>query len=316
MIMDMEKKRGIEFAPLQREAILTAALSNLMVLTGGPGTGKTTTVLGIIDIFQRLKMSVLLCAPTGRAAKRMSETTGMEAKTIHRLLEFNPHTGKFSRNEGSPLGAHAVIVDETSMIDTSLMTDLLRAVSSYTTLVLVGDADQLPSIGPGSVLRDIISSGRIPTIRLKEIFRQAASSKIVQNAHLINTGKIPNTSNERSGNFFFIKKKTPEEITGSIIELVAKRLPSTYGFEPVNDIQVLAPMHRGETGVMNLNMLLQERLNPFNPRRPELRMGGWVFRQGDKVMQTRNNYDKMVFNGDIGRIERIDTSRSKVLVAF
>ncbi|MFA6472488.1 MAG: ATP-dependent RecD-like DNA helicase [Candidatus Latescibacterota bacterium] len=316
MIADMEKKRGIEFAPLQREAIITAAMSNVMVLTGGPGTGKTTTVLGIIDIFHRLRMSVLLCAPTGRAAKRMSETTGMEAKTIHRLLEFNPHNGKFSRNEGSPLGAHAVIVDETSMIDTALMTDLLRAISSYTTLVLVGDADQLPSIGPGSVLRDIIASGRIPTICLKEIFRQAASSKIVRNAHLINTGKTPILDNDHSGNFFFIKMRTPEEITRSIVDMVARRLPTSYGFDPLNDIQVLSPMHRGETGVMNLNVLLQERLNPFNPRLPEVRMGNWVFRQGDKVMQTRNNYDKMVFNGDIGKIESIDTSRSLVSVAF
>ncbi|MDP2981747.1 MAG: AAA family ATPase, partial [Candidatus Latescibacter sp.] len=251
-----------------------------------------------------------------RAAKRMSETAGMEAKTIHRLLEFNPHKGKFSRNEGSPLGAHAIIVDETSMIDTALMTELLRAISSYTTLILVGDADQLPSIGPGSVLRDIIASHRIPNIRLTEIFRQAASSKIVQNAHLINTGRLPNTDNERTGNFFFIRKKTPEEITAAVVDMVARRLPYSYGYDPVNDIQVLSPMHKGETGVLNLNGLLQERLNPFNPACPELRMGGWVFRQGDKVMQTRNNYDKMVFNGDIGRIESINTTRSVVQVRF
>ncbi len=316
MVREIETERKIEFASLQRETIARAARSKLLALTGGPGTGKTTTVLGIIDIFRRLRMSVLLCAPTGRAAKRLTETTGMEAKTIHRLLEFNPHTGKFTKNEGDHLGAHAVIVDEASMIDTPLMTDFLRAVSPYSTLVIVGDVDQLPSIGPGSVLRDIIDSGAVPTVRLTEIFRQAASSRIVLSAHRINTGKMPYTDNAREGNFFFLRVPEPAKIAETIVDMVSRRLPQSYGFNPMNDIQVLSPMHKGETGVMNLNSLLQEKLNPFDPSLPEVRYGHRLFRQGDKVMQVRNNYDKLVFNGDIGRIERIDPQRSVVRVKF
>lgn len=316
MVREIEQSRGIEFARLQREAMVTAACSKLMVLTGGPGTGKTTSVLGVIDLFRKLRMSVLLCAPTGRAAKRMSEAAGMEAKTIHRLLEFNPHTGKFTRNEGATLSAHAVIVDETSMIDEPLMTDFLRAVSPFTTLILVGDVDQLPSIGPGSVLADILASGLVPTVRLTEIFRQAASSRIVLGAHRINMGKIPPIDNDRRGNFFFLKRNDPGGIASTIVDMVARRLPSSYGFDPVNDIQVLSPMHKGETGVINLNALLQEKLNPFTPSLPEIRQGSRVFRQGDKVMQIRNNYDKMVFNGDIGRITRINPAKSLVRVRF
>lgn len=316
MIREIETERKIEFADHQREAIVRAVRSKIMVLTGGPGTGKTTTVLGIIDLFRRLRMSVLLCAPTGRAAKRLSETTGMEAKTIHRMLEFNPHTGKFSKNEGETLGAHVVIVDEASMIDTPLMVDFLRAISPYTTLVIVGDVDQLPSIGPGSVLRDIIDSDAVPTVRLTEIFRQAAESRIVLSAHRINTGKLPYTDNAREGNFFFLRVSEPSKIAETIVDMVSRRLPQSYGFDPVNDIQVLSPMHKGEAGVMNLNSLLQERLNPFDPALPEVRQGFRTFRQGDKVMQIRNNYDKLVFNGDIGRIQRIDTQRSLVAVRF
>lgn len=316
MVREIEEARGIEFAAHQRDAIVRAACSKIMVLTGGPGTGKTTTVLGIIDLFRRLRMSTLLCAPTGRAAKRLSETTGMEAKTIHRLLEFNPHTGKFTRNEGEPLGAHAVIVDEASMIDTPLMLDFLRAVSPYATLVIVGDVDQLPSIGPGSVLRDVIDAGVVTTVRLTEIFRQAASSRIVLSAHRINTGKMPYTDNAREGNFFFIRVSEPGKIAETIVDMISRRLPQSYGFDPANDIQVLAPMHKGEVGVMNLNTILQERLNPFDPSRPEIRAGNRTFRQGDKVMQVRNNYDKMVFNGDIGRIGKIDVKRSLVQVRF
>ncbi|MHB9029483.1 MAG: SF1B family DNA helicase RecD2 [Candidatus Latescibacterota bacterium] len=316
MLQEIEADRKIEFATHQREAIVQAVRSKLLVLTGGPGTGKTTTVLGIIDLFRRLRLSVLLCAPTGRAAKRLTETTGMEAKTIHRMLEFNPHTGKFTKNEGDHLGAHVIIVDEASMIDTPLMTDFLRAVSPFSTLVIVGDVDQLPSIGPGSVLRDIIDSGAVPTVRLTEIFRQAASSRIVLSAHRINTGKMPFTDNAREGNFFFLRAPEPAKIAETIVDMVSRRLPQSYGFDPVNDIQVLSPMHKGETGVMNLNSLLQEKLNPFDPSLPEVRYGHRLFRQGDKVMQVRNNYDKMVFNGDIGRIERIDPERSLVRVKF
>ncbi len=316
MIEKIEKQRDISFAPLQREAMIKASVSNMFVLTGGPGTGKTTMVLGIIDIFMRLKLSVMLCAPTGRAAKRLSETTGREAKTIHRLLEYNPHRGNFTKNQGDPLGTHAVILDEASMVDTVLMKDFMRAVSPYTTLVVVGDVDQLPSIGPGNVLRDIIDSGTVPTVRLTEIFRQAASSRIVKSAHLINSGKMPFTDNDRYGNFFFKKISDPGHISTTIVDMVSRRLPAKYGFDPFNDIQVLSPMHKSETGVSNLNALLQARLNPFNPALPEVRKGDWTFRRGDKVMQIRNNYDKMVFNGDIGRIIQIDTSKEVISVQF
>jgi len=240
----------------------------------------------------------------------------MEAKTIHRLLEYNPHKGKFTKNEGNMLGAHVVILDEASMVDTIIMTEFLRAVSPYTILIIVGDVDQLPSIGPGNVLRDIIDSGTIPTIRLREIFRQAASSRIVRSAHLINSGKMPFTDNEKSGNFFFIRMRDPAEISSTIVDMVARRLPAKYGFDPVNDIQVLSPMHKSETGVINLNTLLQEKLNPFYSLSPEIRKGDWIFRRGDKVMQIRNNYDKMVFNGDIGRVADIDISKSLMKVQF
>jgi len=316
MVSEIERARGITFAPLQRDAVIQAASANMMVLTGGPGTGKTTTVLGIIDIFRRLRQPVLLCAPTGRAAKRLSETTGMEAKTIHRLLEYNPQRGRFTRNEGNPLGAGVVIVDEASMVDTCLMRDFLRAVNEYTTLIIVGDVDQLPSIGPGNVLRDIIDSGVAPTVRLTEIFRQAERSRIVRCAHRINTGKLPYTDNDRSGNFFFINAGEPARVTSTIIDLVSRRLPSRYGLDPVNDIQVLSPMHKSETGVANLNALLQEKLNPPGGGRSELSRGGWAFREGDKVMQIRNNYDKMVFNGDIGRIVRIDPAGNTMKIRF
>ncbi|HUT63762.1 MAG TPA: ATP-dependent RecD-like DNA helicase, partial [Anaerolineae bacterium] len=305
MVTDIEHKRNISFAPLQREAIIQSALSNMLIITGGPGTGKTTTVLGIIDIFQRLHIPFLLCAPTGRAAKRLSEATGREAKTIHRLLEYNPKKGTFTKNEGDPLGAHAVIMDEASMVDTVLMTEFMRSVTPYTTLIIVGDVDQLPSIGPGSILRDMISSGKIPTIRLTEIFRQAASSRIVRCAHRINSGEMPYSDNDPKSNFFFIRINEPSDITSTIVDMVARRLPARYRFDPLEDIQVLSPMHKSETGVEHLNILLQERLNPFRSSRPEIHQGGWVYREGDKVMQVRNNYDKMVFNGDIGRIVEI-----------
>ncbi len=232
------------------------------------------------------------------------------------MLEYDPFRGKFTKNQGNPLDTHVVIVDEASMVDTILMTEFLRAVSPYTILIIVGDVDQLPSIGPGNVLRDIIDSGKIPTIRLTEIFRQAQSSRIVRSAHLINSGKMPFTDNEKAGNFFFKKMNDPAQISAAIVDLVTKRLPASYGFNPIVDIQVLSPMHKGETGVANLNTRIQERLNPFNPRFPEVRRGDWAFRSGDKVMQIRNNYDKMVFNGDIGQIVSIDTSNCLMTVQF
>ncbi len=315
MIADIEKSRGIDFAEKQREAIVKSALSKVMVLTGGPGTGKTTTVQGIIDIFRKLRMPVLLCAPTGRAAKRLSESSGMEAKTIHRLLEFNPMNGRFNKNMGEPLSAHAIIMDEASMVDTVLMDDFLNAVSDYTTLVIVGDIDQLPSIGPGNVLRDIIDSHAVPTVRLTEIFRQAKASRIVRSAHLINQGKMPMTDNDHRGNFFFIQETLPVKVAETLVDMVARRLPSRYGFDPIEDIQVLSPMHKSETGVENLNNMLRERLNPPGPRKAEVRNGFKLFREGDKVMQVRNNYDKLVFNGDIGRVVRIEKG-PKMTVRF
>ena len=316
LLKEIESARGIEFAPRQREAIIIAASASGMVITGGPGTGKTTTVLGIIDLLDRERRSVVLCAPTGRAAKRLSEATGREAMTIHRLLEFDPFRGRFKRYSGNPLAADAVIMDEASMADTFLMRDFLDAVTPQTTLVIVGDVDQLPSIGPGNVLRDIIASGVVPTIRLSEIFRQAAASRIVESAHMINRGKLPSANNQKTGNFFFMRMSDPCRIAETIVDLVTRRLPERYGFNPSSDIQVLSPMHRGETGVANLNRLLQERLNPFDPLAPEIRRGDLKYRVGDKVMQVRNNYDRMVFNGDIGRVTAIDPKSATLRVRF
>ena len=315
-LSEIEQSYGYSFAPRQREAILTAVLANAMVLTGGPGTGKTTTVQGMIALFERLGYSVLLCAPTGRAAKRMSEATGKEAKTIHRLLEYDPYRGRFSRDEAEPLLAHAVIMDEASMVDTELMAGFLRAVSPETTLVIVGDVDQLPSIGPGAVLRDIIRSEVLPVVTLTDIFRQAAQSRIVQSAHRINHGESPLLDNDHGGNFFFRRSDSPTEAARAIVDMVSRRLPKTYGFDPIGDIQVLTPMHKSETGVSNLNELLQERLNPPVSESRELKTGRWVFRCGDKVMQVRNNYDKLVFNGDIGRVADVDRKVGSLRVRF
>jgi exodeoxyribonuclease V alpha subunit len=315
-VEQIESHHGETFADGQRNAVIAAARDTAMVITGGPGTGKTTTVRGIIDLFDRLGLSLLLCAPTGRAAKRLAETSGREAKTIHRLLEFNPHHGHFLRDADNPLNADAVIVDEASMVDIRLMADFLRAVRPETTLVIVGDVDQLPSIGPGSVLRDIIDSGTVPVVRLTEIFRQAAQSRIIQSAHRINHGDLPHLDNRKDGDFFFISCHEPPDIAGTIVDMVARRLPASYGFDPVEDIQVLAPMHKGDTGVATFNEMLRERLNPAAPGVRELRRGFRFFREGDKVMQVRNNYDKLIFNGDIGRITRIMPDNEAMTVRF
>ncbi len=316
MVADIEREQGVELAAEQRNAVIAAASVPSLVITGGPGTGKTTTVRSIIGLYDRLGVGFLLCTPTGRAAKRLAETTGRDAQTIHRLLEYNPFKGRFTRNASNPLVAQAVIMDEASMVDIRLMADFLRALHPATTLIMVGDVDQLPSIGPGSVLRDIIDSGALPTVRLTEIFRQAAASRIVQSAHRINTGNLPHLDNKRSGDFFVITMHEPPDIAAAIVDMVARRLPARYGFDPVDDIQVLSPMHKGETGVAALNDRLRERLNPPGPRVRELRRGNRLYREGDKVMQIRNNYDKMIFNGDIGRIERIEGEREEVVVRF
>lgn len=305
------KSGGIVYDEVQQAAIQKALDSKVMVLTGGPGTGKTTTTQGIIAAFKARHMSILLAAPTGRAAKRMTEATGMEAKTIHRLLEYNPMDG-YKRNEENPLEGDALIVDECSMIDILLFYNLMKAIPSNMRLILVGDIDQLPSVGAGNVLRDIIDSRQIPVVRLTRIFRQAQSSRIVMNAHAINAGQFPNIKNGLDTDFFFINQEDADEMVKLIIGLVRDRLPKKYGFPP-KEIQVLTPMQRGTVGAGNLNIELQ---NALNPTGPSLARSGYTFRQGDKVMQIRNNYDKNVFNGDIGYITAVDTNDRTLTVTF
>ena len=307
----IEKQSGIEYDEVQRAAITMAAESKVMVLTGGPGTGKTTTTQGIIAAWKTAGLSILLAAPTGRAAKRMSEATGMEAKTIHRLLEFNPADG-FKHNEENPLEGDALIVDECSMIDIILMYNLLKAIPLTMRLVLVGDIDQLPSVGAGNVLRDIIESGVIPVTRLTRIFRQAQSSRIVMNAHAINRGCFPDISNGKETDFFFIRCEEPKDAVPQIVNLVKNRLPKAYG-RPVSDVQVLTPMRRSYCGSDNLNIELQRALNPMGM---SLMYGGTTYRTGDRVMQIRNNYDKDVYNGDIGCIMDVDAEEGELLVSF
>lgn len=307
----IEKETGIEYDEVQIAAIRQAVDSKVMVLTGGPGTGKTTTTQGIIAALKTAGLQILLAAPTGRAAKRMSEATGMEAKTIHRLLEFNPADG-YKRNDENPLEGDALIVDECSMIDIILMNNLMKAIPLGMRLVFVGDIDQLPSVGAGNVLRDIIDSQKIPIIRLTRIFRQAQSSRIVMSAHAINRGTFPDLSNGKDTDFFFIKNDDAEQVATSIVELVKNRLPKAYSM-PTNKIQVLTPMQRGVVGASNLNIVLQEAINPS---KIGLNRGGYSFRQGDRVMQIRNNYDKNVFNGDLGYIQAVDMEERTLMVDF
>lgn len=302
---------GIEYDEVQVAAIRQSIESKVMVLTGGPGTGKTTTTQAIIAALKTAGMRILLAAPTGRAAKRMSEATGMEAKTIHRLLEFNPQDG-YKRNSENPLEGDALIVDECSMIDIVLMNSLMKAIPLEMRLVLVGDIDQLPSVGAGNVLRDIIDSQKIPVVRLTRIFRQAQSSRIVMSAHTINQGRYPDTSNGKDTDFFFIKNEDPEQVVHHIVQLVQSRLPKAYHLSSSN-IQVLTPMQRGVVGAANLNLSLQEALNPT---KISLNRGGYSFRKGDRVMQIRNNYDKDVFNGDLGYVEDVDMEERTLVVDF
>jgi len=307
----IESESGIRYDDVQADAIRTAASSKVMVLTGGPGTGKTTTTQGIIAAFSTAGMKILLAAPTGRASKRMSEATGMESKTIHRMLEYNPKDG-YKRNEDNPLDGDALIVDECSMIDIILMYNLLKAVPDTMRLVLVGDIDQLPSVGPGNVLRDIIESARVPVVRLTRIFRQAQSSRIVMNAHAINMGEYPNISNGHHTDFFFIWQDDPDIVASEIVNLVRTRLPKAY-HRPVSDIQVLTPMQRGVVGAANLNILLQQALNAETNG---ISRSGYTFRQGDRVMQIRNNYEKDVFNGDIGMVESVNLEDRTLIINF
>ena len=308
---DSSRIGQIEYDAVQLSAIRKAILSKVMVLTGGPGTGKTTTTLGIIAAFESLGQRILLAAPTGRAAKRMSEATGKEAKTIHRLLEFNPAEG-YKRNDENPLDGDVLIVDECSMIDIILMNSLLKAVPPSMRLILVGDIDQLPSVGAGNVLRDIIDSDAIPVVRLTRIFRQAQSSRIVTNAHKINQGQFPDISNGRTSDFFFIRQEDPEQAAREIVNIVRNRIPKAYHIA-TSDIQVLAPMQRSVVGAANLNIMLQEAINPAGD---SLARGGFKYRQGDRVMQIRNNYDKDVFNGDIGTVSAVDVEDRSLTVLF
>jgi exodeoxyribonuclease V alpha subunit len=318
-IASYEKEAKIALAPRQAEAIRRALVEPLLVITGGPGVGKTTIVRGIVASFLRCHLRVALAAPTGRAAKRLQEATGQPAATLHRLLEWRPAEGMFGRNAGRPLDADLLVVDEASMVDIRLCADLVAALASGTRLLLVGDQDQLPSVGPGMVLRDAIASGTVPVVRLDEIFRQAAESLIVTNAHRIHNGEPPELGESPAEgpqadkrDFFFIEEENPAQAAQLIRDLVVTRLPRRYGYSPF-DIQVLTPMHRGELGAMNLNQLLQEALSAGGE---ELQSGNRLYRVGDRVMQLRNNYDKDVFNGDVGQVVRIAREEREVVVRF
>jgi len=311
----VQKKINMDLAPKQVDAVKSAVSDKVMVITGGPGTGKTTIINAVIKVYRELGARILLAAPTGRASKRMREATGYPAKTIHRMLEFSLQKGGFQRDQDNPLEVDVLILDEASMIDTVLMYHLLKALPAEATVILVGDVNQLPSVGAGSVLKDIIRSGRVPVVELNEIFRQASESKIIVNAHKINNGLIPELSQDRGGleDFYFIEQDAPEQVLHIIEELVSSRVPNRFGLDPVHDIQVLSPMHKGVVGTMNLNMKLQQVLNPSGP---ELTRGERRFRLNDKVMQTRNNYEKEVFNGDIGKITYINPEDQEVTVTF
>jgi exodeoxyribonuclease V alpha subunit len=312
----VERKMGLELAGAQRDAICQATRHTVLVITGGPGTGKSTLVRGILEIFAAKGLRCALCAPTGRAAKRLSETTGREAKTIHRLLEYDPGLHGFKRDREHPLAVDLLIVDEASMVDVVLMNQLVRAVPAGACLVLVGDRDQLPSVGPGTVLADLIASRVVLVVRLTEIFRQAGQSRIVQAAHRVNQGELPETAiPEQPSDFYFIETGTPAAILERIVALVRQRIPARFGLDPVRDVQVLTPMNRSELGARNLNARLQEVLNSARPG-PEVQRHGWTFRVGDKVLQTVNNYQKEVFNGDIGRVTAIDLVDQELTVDY
>ena len=307
----VERNIQITYAEAQKIAIKTALTSKISIITGGPGTGKTTTVKGIIAAFNEARMTILLAAPTGRAAKRLSETTSMAAVTIHRLLEANPMSG-FGRNEDNKIKGDILIIDESSMIDISLMYSLLKAVPDEMSIIFIGDIDQLPPVGPGNVLKDMIASEMIPVVRLSHVFRQAYGSRIVMNAHRINQGRMPNLKHEDKSDFFFIEEKDSSNLANTIVELCSSRLPAYFNVHPFS-IQVLSPMRRGISGVKNLNHILQ---NELNPTPHKIVYGGTEFRLYDKVMQIRNNYDKEVFNGDIGQIVSIDEEKGELAVQF
>ena len=311
----IEQKTGLSLAPSQREAIRLALMAKLMVITGGPGVGKTTIVNSILRILAAKGVNLLLCAPTGRAAKRMTEATGFEAKTIHRLLEVDPKGGGFKRNAENPLDCELLVIDETSMVDVPLMHALLKALPDSSALLIVGDIDQLPSVGPGQVLADIIQSEAIPVMRLTEVFRQAAESRIITAAHRINKGQMPDLARpEGDSDFYFVNAADPEAAVPLIVDLVKNRIPNRFGFDPIRDVQVLCPMNRGGVGARSLNIELQAALNPAKEQKVE--RFGWTFAPGDKVMQIENDYEKEVYNGDVGYIDAVDLDTGELIASF
>jgi len=310
----VETRAKIALADSQSRALRTALLSKVLVVTGGPGVGKTTLVNSLLKILIAKGVIVALCAPTGRAAKRLFESTGIEAKTIHRLLETDPRTGSFRRNAEATLECDLLVVDETSMVDVPLMRSVLRALPNRAALLLVGDVDQLPSVGPGQVLADIIASAAVPVVRLTEVFRQAASSRIITNAHRINQGVMADLAPAEDGDFYFVDAVDPEEGVRKVVAIVRERIPKRFGFDPVRDIQVLCPMNRGGLGARSLNIELQAALNP--PGEIRIERFGWTFCPGDKVMQVENDYDKDVYNGDLGIVSRLDAEEGELAVDF
>ena len=310
----VESRTKVTLAPSQREALRLAVTAKVLVITGGPGVGKTTLVNSILKVLQAKGVDVALCAPTGRAAKRLTESTGLDGRTIHRLLEADPSNGGFKRNEENPLSCHLLVVDEASMVDVPLMRALLRALPDQTALLLVGDVDQLPSVGPGQVLADIIASEAVSVIRLTEVFRQAATSRIVTNAHRINQGVMPELTAPERSDFYFVDAAEPEEALRKLLTMVSHRIPKRFDLDPVRDIQVLCPMNRGSLGARSLNIALQEALNP--PGAVQVQRFGWTFTPGDKVMQVTNDYERDVFNGDLGIISAIDPEEGAVTVSF
>lgn len=312
----IEQTMRLELAPGQRDALHAATRQKVLVVTGGPGTGKTTIVRGLLELYTAQRLRCGLCAPTGRAARRLGETTGREAKTIHRLLEFDPVLGGFKRTAVQPLDLDLLVVDETSMVDVSLMNALMRAMPRHACVVLVGDVDQLPSVGPGSVLADLIDSGVVAVARLTEIFRQARESWIIRAAHAVRAGELPESAPAGgTGDFFFIETDTPARILDRLLVLLRERIPRRFNLDPARDVQVLTPMNRSELGTRALNQRLQESLNPAAGR-AEVQRFGWSFRAGDKVMQTQNNYTRDVFNGDLGRVTRVDEGEREVVVDY